>query len=54
MTSGIGIFEKDAFFCQLVDRRSFMELTPVTSHITLTKIVDEEEDDVGSAFGWKV
>ncbi len=47
MASGIGIGEPHAFFCQLVDRRSFMELAPVATDIALTKIVDEEEDDVG-------
>ena len=50
MTSGIGIGESHAFLCQLVDRRSFMELAPVTTHIALTKIIDEEEDDVGPSF----
>ena len=42
------------FFRQLVDRRSFMELAPVATDIALTKIIDEEENDVGSAFGRKV
>ncbi len=30
-----------------------MELAPVATHISLTKIVNEEEDDVGPAFGRK-
>ena len=54
MASGIGISEPHAFFCQLVDRRSFMELAPVATDIALTKIIDEEENDVGPAFGRKV
>jgi hypothetical protein len=28
-----------------------MELAPVATDIALTKIIDEEENDVGSAFG---
>jgi hypothetical protein len=28
-----------------------MELAPVTTHIALTKIIDEEEDDVGRLRG---
>ena len=31
-----------------------MELAPVATDIALTKIIDEEENDVGPAFGRKV
>ncbi len=42
----VGIVEKHAFVCQLVDRRSFIELAAVATHVPLSKIVDKKEDHI--------
>ena len=46
MACRVGVVEKHALFCQLVDRRSFIKLAAVTAHIPLPKIVDKKEDNV--------
>jgi hypothetical protein len=47
MTGGIGIGEKHALLCQLIDGRGFMKLTAVATDVALPQVIDEEKDDVG-------
>ena len=43
----VGVVEQHAFFCQLIDRRSFIKLAAVATYVPLAKIVDQKEDHIG-------
>ena len=49
VTGRVCIVEEHTFLGQLVDRRSFMKLTAIATHVRPTKIVDQKKDDVGLA-----
>ena len=51
VASRIGVFKQDAFFCKLIDRWRFIELAAIATHIPLTKIIDQKEDNVGLSCG---
>ena len=48
MAGGISLSESDAVFCEAIDVGRLVETAAVTSYVTPTQIIDQEEDNVGA------